>query len=144
MILISAALVGLESAVFHPEASRIAHMAAGQRRGLAQSLFQVGGNAGTSLGTVAGGTYRSGPWPGTHRVVSLVAFLGVVVLWKNRRLAEQELPPYPSPIGARCRRAFSLPRAKVCNRPGSARDAGLLEVRLPDESDQLLHVLSHG
>lgn len=42
MILISSALVGAGSAVFHPEASRIAHMAAGKRRGLAQSLFQVG------------------------------------------------------------------------------------------------------
>nr|WP_304949378.1 hypothetical protein [Verrucomicrobium spinosum] len=49
-ILGSAALVGMGSAIFHPEASRIAHMAAGRRRGLAQSLFQVGGNAGSSIG----------------------------------------------------------------------------------------------
>src|SRR6187401_125448 len=44
VILISAALVGIGSSIFHPEASRIAHMAAGKRRGFAQSLFQVGGN----------------------------------------------------------------------------------------------------
>ncbi len=49
-ILVASALVGSGSAIFHPEASRIAHMAAGKRRGLAQSLFQVGGNAGTSIG----------------------------------------------------------------------------------------------
>jgi MFS transporter, FSR family, fosmidomycin resistance protein len=49
-VLLGAALVGFGSAIFHPEASRIAHLAAGRRRGLAQSLFQVGGNAGTSLG----------------------------------------------------------------------------------------------
>ena len=49
-ILASAALIGIGSAVFHPEASRIAHMAAGRRRGFAQSLFQVGGNAGSSIG----------------------------------------------------------------------------------------------
>ena len=51
-VIISAALVGMGSAVFHPEASRVAHMAAGKSRGLAQSLFQVGGNAGSSIGPV--------------------------------------------------------------------------------------------
>ena len=51
LILLSAAMVGLGSAIFHPEASlRVAHMAAGMRRGFAQSLFQLGGNAGTALG----------------------------------------------------------------------------------------------
>ncbi len=50
MILVSAALVGFGSAIFHPEASRIAHMAAGRRRGFAQSIFQVGGNAGSAVG----------------------------------------------------------------------------------------------
>ena len=47
--LLAAAALGLGSAIFHPEASRVAHMAAGPRRGFAQSLFQVGGNTGTSL-----------------------------------------------------------------------------------------------
>jgi MFS transporter, FSR family, fosmidomycin resistance protein len=50
MILCSAALVGMGSSIFHPEASRLARMASGGRHGLAQSIFQVGGNAGTSLG----------------------------------------------------------------------------------------------
>lgn len=49
-ILIAAACIGLGAAIFHPEASRIAHMASGGRHGFAQSLFQVGGNTGTSLG----------------------------------------------------------------------------------------------
>jgi FSR family fosmidomycin resistance protein-like MFS transporter len=49
-ILLAAALVGLGSSVFHPEASRIARLASGGRHGFAQSLFQVGGNAGTALG----------------------------------------------------------------------------------------------
>src|SRR5687768_17698763 len=48
MIIVSAGLVGMGSAIFHPEASRVAYMAAGRRRGLAQSVFQVGGNAGRS------------------------------------------------------------------------------------------------
>src|SRR5690606_19829118 len=50
MILASAVVIGLGSAVFHPEASRVARLASGGRHGLAQSLFQVGGNAGTALG----------------------------------------------------------------------------------------------
>jgi len=50
VILISAALIGMGSSVFHPEASRVARMAAGGRYGLAQSLFQVGGNLGSAAG----------------------------------------------------------------------------------------------
>lgn len=50
MILLAAALVGTGSSVFHPESSRVARMASGGQHGLAQSLFQVGGNAGTATG----------------------------------------------------------------------------------------------
>lgn len=50
MLLVSVTLVGMGSAIFHPEASRLAHMASGGKHGMAQSLFQVGGNAGSSLG----------------------------------------------------------------------------------------------
>jgi FSR family fosmidomycin resistance protein-like MFS transporter len=50
LILLASALVGIGSAVFHPESSRVARMASGGQHGLAQSLFQVGGNAGSSLG----------------------------------------------------------------------------------------------
>lgn len=48
-VMLSVILVGLGSAAFHPEGSKVSHMAAGKRRGLAQSIFQVGGNAGQSL-----------------------------------------------------------------------------------------------
>ncbi len=50
MILVAAGVIGLGSSVFHPEASRVARLASGGRHGFAQSLFQVGGNAGSSLG----------------------------------------------------------------------------------------------
>ena len=50
MVLAAVALVGIGSAVFHPESSRVARMASGGQHGLAQSLFQVGGNAGSSMG----------------------------------------------------------------------------------------------
>ncbi|OGQ85779.1 MAG: Fosmidomycin resistance protein [Deltaproteobacteria bacterium RIFOXYD12_FULL_56_24] len=50
VLLLAAALVGTGSSVFHPESSRVARMASGGRHGLAQSLFQVGGNAGSAIG----------------------------------------------------------------------------------------------
>ncbi len=50
LLLGSVALIGIGSSVFHPEASKVAFMASGGRRGLAQSIFQVGGNTGSSLG----------------------------------------------------------------------------------------------
>ena len=53
VLIFAAALVGAGSAIFHPEASRVARMASGGRHGFAQSLFQVGGNFGSSLGPVA-------------------------------------------------------------------------------------------
>lgn len=50
MILVAVSLIGMGSSVFHPEASRVAHLASGGRKGLAQSIFQVGGNAGSAIG----------------------------------------------------------------------------------------------
>ncbi|HLQ73505.1 MAG TPA: MFS transporter [Bacillota bacterium] len=52
LILLSVVFIGLGSAVFHPEGSRVAYLAAGDRRGLAQSIYQVGGNAGSALAPV--------------------------------------------------------------------------------------------
>lgn len=50
LILVSVALVGIGSSIFHPEASRVAYLASGGRRGLAQSIFQLGGNTGSAVG----------------------------------------------------------------------------------------------
>jgi MFS transporter, FSR family, fosmidomycin resistance protein len=49
-LLLSVAMIGIGSSIFHPEASKVAYLASGGKRGLAQSIFQVGGNAGSSLG----------------------------------------------------------------------------------------------
>lgn len=49
-ILLSVSLIGMGSSIFHPEASRVAHLASGGKKGLAQSIFQVGGNAGSAIG----------------------------------------------------------------------------------------------
>jgi len=82
LILVAAALVGVGSSVFHPEASRVARMASGGRHGFAQSLFQVGGNAGTSFGPLLAALIIV---PGGRREVlwfSLAALTGIVVLTK--------------------------------------------------------------
>jgi len=50
LILISVILVGIGSSIFHPESSRVSYLASGGRRGLAQSIFQIGGNTGTAIG----------------------------------------------------------------------------------------------
>ncbi len=79
LLLAGAALVGLGSSVFHPESSRIARMASGGRHGLAQSLFQVGGNVGSSLGPLVA-AFVVAPW-GQRAVAwcSLAAVAGIIV-----------------------------------------------------------------
>ncbi|WP_395751363.1 MFS transporter [Prosthecobacter sp.] len=81
-ILLASGLVGSGSAIFHPEASRIAHMAAGKRRGLAQSLFQVGGNAGSSIGPLLAAWLIVPHGQAALSWFSLVAMLGVFLLWQ--------------------------------------------------------------
>ena len=80
-VLLSAVIIGLGSAIFHPEASRVAYLAAGQRRGLAQSLFQLGGNAGSALGPLGVAAVVVSRGQGSVAWFSLVALLGLVVLW---------------------------------------------------------------
>ncbi|MEP6950603.1 MAG: MFS transporter [Ginsengibacter sp.] len=79
-LLVAVALIGIGSSVFHPEASKVAYMAAGPRRGLAQSIFQVGGNAGSALGPLLAAMIIV-PY-GQSRIIwfSLVALLAIVVL----------------------------------------------------------------
>ena len=85
LLLPAAALIGIGSAVFHPESSRVARLASGGRHGFAQSLFQTGGNAGSSLGPllaafiVAPRGQRSLAW------FALVALAAIVLLWRVGR-----------------------------------------------------------
>jgi FSR family fosmidomycin resistance protein-like MFS transporter len=82
LLLLAAGLVGVGSAVFHPESSRIARAASGGRYGFAQSLFQTGGNAGSSLGPLLA-AFIVLPY-GQHSVAwfSIAAILGIVLLWR--------------------------------------------------------------
>lgn len=104
LLLAGAMLIGLGSAVFHPEASRVARLASGGRFGLAQSLFQVGGNFGASLGPLLA-AFIVVP-QGRHSVVLFcaLALLGIGILtrvgrWYGehlrasaRRVADRTLP----------------------------------------------------
>jgi len=80
MMLASVALIGTGSSIFHPEASRMAHAASGGRRGLAQSIFQLGGNAGSSLGPLLA-AWIIVPY-GQFSVIwfSLIALLAILIL----------------------------------------------------------------
>jgi len=80
MLLLAAAMVGMGSSVFHPESSRVARMASGGQHGLAQSLFQVGGNAGSSLGPLAAAFIVLPRGQGSIAWFSLATLLGIFVL----------------------------------------------------------------
>jgi FSR family fosmidomycin resistance protein-like MFS transporter len=91
-VLLAAALIGMGSSVFHPESSRVARMAAGSRPGLAQSLFQIGGNLGTALGPLLAALIIVPLWQGSAAWFSLAALIGVMVLsvvgrWSSRHVA---------------------------------------------------------
>jgi len=79
-VLLAAALVGTGSAVFHPEASRVARMASGGRYGVAQSVFQVGGNLGGAVGPLLAAFIVLPRGQGAIAWFSLVALLAMVVL----------------------------------------------------------------
>jgi FSR family fosmidomycin resistance protein-like MFS transporter len=82
VILIAAALVGLGSAVFHPESARIARLASGGRYGFAQSVFQLGGSFGTSMGPVLAALVVVPFGQPSIAWFSSIAFLAIVVLWR--------------------------------------------------------------
>lgn len=95
-VLISVSMVGLGSAIFHPESSRIARLASGGRHGFAQSLFQVGGNAGSSFGPLLAALVVSRQpnvlW------FSIIAVIGITILfrvggWYQAHLSELKNRP---------------------------------------------------
>jgi FSR family fosmidomycin resistance protein-like MFS transporter len=96
MVLVAAGAVGIGSAVFHPESSRVARMASGGQHGLAQSLFQVGGNAGSALGPLLAAFVLT---KGQSSIAwfSFLALAGIMILtfigtWsKNHRAAKAAL-----------------------------------------------------
>jgi len=82
LILAAAAMVGIGSAVFHPESSRVARMASGGQHGFAQSIFQVGGNAGSALGPLLAAFIVLPHGQASLAWFSLAALLGMALLGK--------------------------------------------------------------
>jgi len=81
-LIVAAALMGIGSSVFHPESSRVARMASGGRHGLAQSLFQVGGNLGSSFGPLLGAFLVAPRGQSSIAWCSLLALVAMIVLWR--------------------------------------------------------------
>lgn len=106
-LLIAAALVGTGSSVFHPESSRVARMASGGRHGLAQSLFQVGGNLGSALGPLLAALIIAPYGKGHVAWFVLAALLAMIILMQVSRWyrvqtknsgpanAAREISPFP-------------------------------------------------
>src|SRR5262249_19805696 len=120
-ILFAAMLIGMGSAIFHPEASRVARMAAGGRYGLAQSLFQVGGNIGSASGpllaafVVVPRGQSSIAWFSGAALIAIVVLL-LVGSWYARHRPpgrrESRAPAAPV-VPATAPRQHALPRRKV-------------------------------
>jgi FSR family fosmidomycin resistance protein-like MFS transporter len=92
IILFSSVLIGMGSSIFHPEASRVAHMAAGERHGFAQSLFQVGGNLGSSFGPLLAALIIVPHGQSSILWFTLLALAGIFLLakvggWHGRNVA---------------------------------------------------------
>jgi FSR family fosmidomycin resistance protein-like MFS transporter len=118
MLLLAAGLMGLGSSVFHPEASRVARLASGGRHGLAQSVFQVGGNLGSSLGPLLAAFIVVPRGQSSIAWFSLAAILAIAVLfnvgrWYRNHLADAKAKPrarlsQPLPTLSRRKIGFSL------------------------------------
>ncbi|EHK55813.1 MFS transporter [Allomesorhizobium alhagi] len=82
LLILGAAFIGIGSAIFHPESSRVARLASGGRYGLAQSLFQVGGNFGSALGPLLAAFIVVPRGQGSVAWFSAAAMLGMIILWQ--------------------------------------------------------------
>ncbi len=114
LVLIGAALIGIGSSVFHPEASRVARMASGGRHGLAQSMFQVGGNSGQALGPLGAALVVVRFGQSSLALFALLALLSGAILWNVSVW-------YRHHGLARLRAAASGPRSVVDADPAIAR-----------------------
>jgi FSR family fosmidomycin resistance protein-like MFS transporter len=105
-VLAAAALIGAGSSIFHPESSRIARLASGGRHGLAQSIFQVGGNAGSAMGPLLAAWIILPHGQASLAWFSLIALLAIAVLarvgaWYKRQHLQRPGLPDIRPAAAR-------------------------------------------
>jgi MFS transporter, FSR family, fosmidomycin resistance protein len=112
-LLLSAGLVGLGSAVFHPESSRVARMASGGQHGLAQSLFQVGGNTGSAIGPLVAAFIVLPRGQSSVAWFSAAALLGILILWQVGRWYARRRSTGTGPRAGAGRAHPTLPPRKV-------------------------------
>ena len=98
-LLVAAALIGVGSSTFHPEASRVARMASGGRYGVAQSSFQVGGNVGSALGPLLAAAVIINRGQGNIAWFGLLALLAIGVLLAVSRWYRHHLTLYKAKVG---------------------------------------------
>lgn len=111
LLVVAACLIGFGSAVFHPESSRIARLASGGRHGFAQSLFQVGGNAGQAIGPLIAAFIVLPNGQGSVAWLSGIAMVGILLLsWVGRWYVEHRKQ---SSARAAVSRALPLSRNRV-------------------------------
>ncbi len=113
VILISVALIGMGSSVFHPEASRVAQLASGGQKGLAQSIFQVGGNSGSAIGPLLVALIVLPLGQGYVGLFAVAALIGMIVLWTignwyAEKLALKKAVSHPQTVIT-----VQLPRRKI-------------------------------
>ena len=110
IVLLAAALIGLGSSIFHPESARVARMASGGQYGLAQSIFQVGGNAGAATGPLLAAWIVLPNGQRSILVFSLIALVAMIVLiGVGRWYAHQQRRPQAVPPSS----GQGLPRRQV-------------------------------
>ena len=110
-VLLAAALVGTGSSIFHPESSRVARMASGGQHGLAQSVFQVGGNTGSALGPLVAAAVIVPHGKSSVAWFGLVALIGIALLSQvSRWYATHHVAAAKGALRAT---ASTLPRGKV-------------------------------
>src|SRR5438445_1852901 len=113
VLISAAALVGVGSAVFHPEASRVARLASGGRHGLAQSLFQVGGNIGSSLGPILAAFIVIPRGQSSIAWFSVAALLAITVLFGVGNWYRRERAAPPRSAGRYITEGLRLSRRRI-------------------------------
>src|SRR5215813_3789315 len=111
-VLGAAALVGIGSAIFHPESSRVARLASGGQHGMAQSLFQVGGNAGSASGPLLAAFIVLPRGQGSIAWFSFVALVGIIVLSAVGAWSKRNRQPAKARMRAAIHRS-GLPKEKI-------------------------------
>lgn len=114
VILVSAGLIGIGSSIFHPEASRVAQLASGGRKGLAQSIFQVGGNTGSAIGPLLVALIVLPNGQNYLIFFAIGCMAGIVILmrvgkWYQEKLIEKAAKATTHPV----HHAYTLPRKKI-------------------------------